>query len=111
MLEFTTKSIKPAVIKNSLNYLKCKKQDKYYLLKKFLALGCKKISIYAKMCFYFLMQVKMIIFIIRNRIFSNSIKIYMIRSIYAFLCIYMSGVDKGEKILDQGKNLVASFYF
>lgn len=29
MLEFTTKTIKPAVIENSLNYLKCKKQ-KYY---------------------------------------------------------------------------------
>lgn len=35
----------------------------------------------------------------------------MIRSIYGFVCIYMSGVARGEKIVDQGKNLVASFYF
>ena len=35
----------------------------------------------------------------------------MMRSICAYLYINMSGVDRGEKIVDQGKNLVASFYF
>lgn len=49
------------------------------------------------MCFYFLIQVKMII--IRNRIFSNSsVKIYIIRSVYAFMYIYVC-VDRGEKIV------------
>lgn len=77
MLKFTTKFIKSAIIKKtSLNYLKCKNTTKqYYLLTKFFSvLECKKFRSYAKMC-YFLMQVKLIIFIIRNRMFSNSVKI------------------------------------
>lgn len=43
------------------------------------------------MHFYFLMQVKVIIFIIRNRMLSHSVKIYMIKTIYAYLC--MSGIE------------------
>ena len=75
MLAFTTKAIRPAVIKKFFELLKMQKTKQIFTDKIFQLCGYKKFSIYAKMCFYFLMQVKMIIFIIRNRICSNSIKI------------------------------------
>ena len=74
MLAFTTKAIRPAVIKKFFELLKMQKTKQIFTDKIFQLWGYKKFSIYAKMCFYFLMQVKMIIFIIRSRICSNSIK-------------------------------------